>query len=232
MTGSHFSCLLTSLLRPSMVTLHVIITKCLPLPHDPSRNHYGITASTLRLPCVLPCVLCLTLCPASSSHHSCIPCHPAFSCVLLHSPASPCICVLCLLWSRCPQNVLLVPRTRMSLFPSLHLSSLVFQSSAPHSVIRSISPFSLPFHVFSSEATLSWDFLSPHPLFSPLSASLRIRSFVIPLSSLLPSTVSAVVSQSSPPFVTLGAVVCFSVPTLSLNCSYRVPSSWRTCFSI
>ena len=160
-----------SLPHPSTVTLHAIITKHLPLPHNPSQNHCVYPASPLHLPCVLSCVLRLCLItPASHiTLHSpvspCIlPCHPAFSHVTLRSPASPCVCILHLLQSHCPQNI---PWTGTSLFPSLRLSSLVFQSSTPHSVIQSIPPFSLPFRVFSSKATSSWDFLSPHPIFFP-----------------------------------------------------------------
>ena len=80
--------------------------------------------------------------------------------------------------------------------------------------------------------TLSWlCFITPL-FFPPFSASLRVRSSVIPSSSLLPSAVSAVVSRSSSPFVALKAVVCFSSPPSSPNCSYRVPSSRRTRFRI
>ena len=106
-------------------------------------THPRITAESLHLHCVypvstlhLPCIytastLHLTLHPASLSHHSCVPRHPAFSCVLLCSPASPCVCVLHLLQSLRPQNVPLVPWTGMSQFPFLRLSSFVFRSSAP-----------------------------------------------------------------------------------------------------
>ena len=63
--------------RPSMFTLHDIITKHLLLPHDPSRNHCVYTVSTLCLPCISPvsCIFVSSLL------------RPASSCVLLHHPA-------------------------------------------------------------------------------------------------------------------------------------------------
>ena len=126
---------------------------------------------SLRNPCIYPAsCLHLTLHPVFSSRHSCILHHPAFSHVILRSPAFSCITLHLHLASLVVLSSLecsIGSRTGTSLFPSLRLSSLVFRSSAPHSVIRSIPPFSLPFHVFSSEATLSWDFLSPRPLFFP-----------------------------------------------------------------
>ena len=170
MTGSCFSRLLVSLPRPSMVTLHDIIMKHLLLPHDPSWNHCVSPASypascVFVLSLLRPASPCVLLC---SPAFSCVLLHsPVFSCILLHSPASPCVCVLHLLRSHCPQNVPSVPQTGISLFPSLHLSSLMFRSSAPCSMIHSIPPFSLPFRMFSSEATSSQDFLSPHPIFFP-----------------------------------------------------------------
>ena len=144
---------------------------CIPpasLYGHPSRYHHETPSITSRpvpeslgLPCISPascpasCILVLSLlCPASPCV---LLCSPVFSCVLLCSPAFSWVTL------RLPS----VPQTGMSPFPSMRLSSLVFRSSAPHSVIHSIPPFSLPFCVFSSEVTLSWDFLSPHPLFSP-----------------------------------------------------------------
>ena len=78
---------------------------CVPpvsLYGHPSRYHHETPSITsrpvpesLRLPCVYPASpLRPALRPAFLSHHSCVPCHPAFSCVLLHHLASA-SCILC-----------------------------------------------------------------------------------------------------------------------------------------
>ena len=186
----------------------------------------GITASPLHLPCVSPasCVLVSSLlCPASS-------------CILLRSPRVPphhlvsASCVLCgLIVSRMfcrflgPERVYSPPCVYL---PSLRLSSLVFRSSAPRSVIRSIPPFSFPFRMFSSEATSSRDFLSPRPLFFPpfpqVSASdpPSFHRHHCCLPQYLQSFPGVL-----PPFVALKAVVCFSsplrLPTVATECPPR-----------
>ena len=186
-----------------MVTLHDIITKRLLLPHDLSQNH---------------CV------------------YPAFSCVLLHSPAFSCVILhLCLASSavssslECsvgsPDRNESIPLPA-SIFPRVPIIHSPFRDLFDPSILLPV-----PRVQFRGDFVLGLS-KSSSPFLSPFSASLRVRSSVIPSSSLLPSAVSAVVSRSSPPFVALKAVVCFSFPPSSPNCSYRVPSSRRTRFRI
>ena len=225
--------------RPSTVTLHDIITKHLLLPHNVSRNHCVYPASPLHLPCVLhprlvtPVSRVTLRSPAS-------PCvllrHPAFSCVLLHSPAFSCI-ILCLR--------LASSAVSLSLECSVGSSDRNKSIPLPASIFPRVpiirSPFCDPLNpsilLPVPRVQFRGDFVSglsksSSPFPSPFSVSLRVRSSVIPSSSLLSSAVSAVVSRSSSLFVALKAVVCFSFPPSSPNCSYRVPSSRRTRFRI
>ena len=205
--------------RPSTVTLHDIITKRLLLPHNPSQNHCVYPASPLRLPCVLRPRLVTPVSRITLRS-------PMFSCVILH---------LCLASSAVSK----------SLECSVGSSDWNESIPLPASIFPRVPIIRSPFRDLLNPSILlpvprvqfRGDFVSglsksSSPFLSPFSASLRVRSSVIPLSLLLPSAVSAVVSRSSPPFVTLKAVVCFSFPPSSPHSSYRVPSTRRTRFHI
>ena len=179
-----------------------------------------ITASTLRLPCVypasplrLPCVLHPRLVtPASRVTLR----SPTFSCVILH---------LCLASSAVSKSLehsvgssdrnesIPLPA---SIFPRVPIIRSPFHDPLDPSILLPVP------HVQFRGNFVSGLSKSSSPFLSPFSASLCVRSSVIPLSSLLPSAVSAVVSRSSPPFVALKAVVCFSsplrLPTVATEC--------------
>ena len=184
----------------------------------------GITASTLCLPCVSP-----ASCPASCVLVLSLLRSPAFSCVLLRHLASA-SCILCgfvvsrtFHWFPDRNESILLP---VSIFPCVPIIRSPFHDPLDPSILPPV-----PCVQFRGDFVSGLS-KSSSPFLPPFSASLCVRFSIIPLSSLLPSAVSAVVSQSSPPFVTLKAVVCFSFPPLSPNCSYRVPSSRRTRFRI
>ena len=190
----------------------------------PSRYHHETPSITsqpvpesLRLPCVLLC-------------------SPVFSCVLLHSPAFSCITLrLCLASSAVlsslersvgsPDRNESIPLPA-SIFPRVPIIRSPFRDLFDPSILLPV-----PRVQFRGDFVLGLS-KSSSPFLSPFSTSLCVRSSIIPSSSLLPSAVSAVVSWSSPPFIALKAVVCFSFPPSSPNCSYRVPSSRRTHFRI
>ena len=204
-----------SLLRPSTVTLHDIITKHLLLPHDPSRNHCVYPVSTLRLPCVLPCVL-----------HSCLITlrSPVFSCVILRlclASSAVSSSLECSVGSSDRNESIPLPA---SIFPCVPIIHSPFCDPLNPSILLPVP------HVQFRGDFVSGLSKSSSPFLSSFSTSLCVRSSIIPSSSLLPSAVSAVVSRSSPPFVALKAVVCFSFPPSSPNCSYQVPSSQRLAF--
>ena len=220
---------------------------CVPpasLYGHPSRYHHETPSITsrpipesLRLHCIYPASpLHPALRPVSLSHHSCVPCHPAFSCVTLYSPAFSCV-ILCL---RLASSVVSSSLERSVGFPDWNESIPLPVSIFPrvpiiHSLFRDLIDPSILLPIPCVQ--FRGDFVSglsksSSPFLPPFSASLRVRSSVIPSSLLLPSTVSSVISWSSPPFVALKAVVCFSFPPSSPNCSYRVPSSRRTRFHI
>ena len=219
MTGSRFSRLLASLY------VH------------PSRYHHETPSITsqpvlesLRLPCVSPasypvsCILVLSLL------------RPVSPCVLLCSPTFSCV-ILCLclgsptVLSSLERSVGSPDRNESiplpaSIFPRVPIICSLFQDPINPSILLPV-----PRVQFRGDFVLGLS-KSSSPFLPPFSVSLRVRSSVIPSSSLLPSTVSAVVSRSSPPFVALKAVVCFSFPPSSPNCSYQVPSLRRTHFRI
>ena len=189
--------------------------KRLLLPHDPSRNHCVYPASPLR--------------PASLSRHSCVPRHPVLSCV---HPAFSCVILRLRLASSAVSSSLEHSVGSPDRNESIPLPASIFpRVPIIHSPFRDLLDPSILLPV--PRVQFRGDFVSglsksSSPFLSPLSASLHVRSSIIPSSSLLPSAVSAVVSRSSPPFVALKAIVCFSSPPSSPNCSYRVPSSRRT----
>ena len=191
-----------------------------------------ITPSTLRLPCVLPCVLRPRLVTPAS--HVILR-SPAFPHVLLHSPAFSCVTLhLCLASSAVlsslersigsPDRNKSIPLP-VSIFPCVPIIRSLFHDPLNPSILPPV-----PHVQFRGDFVSGLSKSSSHFL-PPFSVSLHIRSSVIPSSLLLPSAVSAVVSWSSPPFIALKAVVCFSFPPSSPNCSYQVPS-WRTRFHI
>ena len=207
----------------------------------------GITASPLRPAsssrhsCILrhPAFSCVIL---HSPVSSCVLLrHPAFSCIILRSPAFSCVhpafsCVILRLRlaSSAVSSSLECSVSSLDRNKSIPLPASIFPCVP---IIR--SPFRNPFNpsilLPVPRVQFRGDFVSglsksSSPFLSPFSASLRIRSSIIPSSSLLPSAVSAVISWSPPPFVALKAVVCFSSPPSSPNCSYRVPSSRRLAF--
>ena len=169
---------------------------------------------SLRLPCVSPasCVLISSLL------------RPASPCVLLCSPAFSCVILrLRLAFSAVSSSLersvgspdwnesIPLPA---SIFPHVPIIHSPFHDPLDPSILLPVPRVQFRGNFVSGLSK------SSSPFLSPFSASLRVRSSVIPLSSLLPSAVSAVVSWSSPPFVALKAVVCFSFPPSSPNCSY------------
>ena len=165
----------------------------------------------------------------SSSRHSCVLHHPAFSYVLLQfSCVILCLCLAssavsssleCSIGSSDQNESIPLPA---SIFPRVPIIRSLFRDLFDPSILLPV-----PCVQFRGDFVSGLS-KSSSPFLSPFSASLCVRSSVIPSSSLLPSAVSAVVSRSSPPFVALRAVVCFSFPPSSPNCSYRVPSLRRT----
>ena len=222
--------------RPDLASPAYLRPSCVPLwsPFTiSSRNtfyylttHPGITA----LPCVYPasCVLVSSLLRPAS------PCillrsprvHPAFSCVILRLRLASSVVsssLECSVGSPDRNESIPLPA---SIFPCVPIIRSPFRDLLDPSILLPV-----PRVQFRGDF-VSGLFKSSSPFLSPFSVSLHVRSSVIPSSLLLPSTVSAVISQSSSPFVALKAVVCFSFPPSSPNCSYRVPSSRRTHFRI
>ena len=161
-------------------------------------THPRITASTLRLPCVSP-----VSCPASYILVSSLLC-PASPCVLLHSPTFSCV----ILRLRLASSAVSSSPERSVGSPDRNESIPLPASIFPHVPII-CSPFRDPFDpsilLPVPRVQFRGDFVSglsksSSPFLSPFFASLRVRSSIIPSSSLLPSAVSAVVSRSSPPF--------------------------------
>ena len=193
----------------------------------PSRYHHETPSITsrpvpesLRLPCVYPASL---LRPASPCV---LLCSPTFSCVILHlrlASSAVSSSLECSVGSPDQNKSIPLPA---SIFPRVPIIRSPFRDPLNPSIL-----LPAPCVQFRGDFVSGLS-KSSSPFLSSFSTSLRVRSSIIPSSSLLPSAVSAVISRSSPPFVALKAVVCFSSPPSSPNCSYRVPSSRRTRFHI
>ncbi len=147
----------------------------------------------------------------------------AFSCVVLRSIESSCVCVFRVSWSRRSSSVPPAPRT----------VSVVPRSTTPRSVIRPIVPFPQPFRPRAQFRGARLPFFQVHfPFPSPFSrasaspsSSLRRRRCCLPQ-----------YPQSFPefsPFLRLEGTVCFSFPPPSSHKrSYRVSFSRRSRFCI
>ena len=131
--------------------------------------------------------------PASSSRHSCVPRHPAFSCVILrlHLASSAVSSSLERSVSSSDRNES-IPLPA-SIFPCVPIIRSPFRDPFDPSILLPV-----PRVQFRGNFVLGLS-ESSSPFLPPFSTSLRVRSSVIPLSLLVPSAVPAVVSRSSPP---------------------------------